>query len=297
MKYQDWITKGKHYAGKNLYLAKRWYENRWIKGAVIILVLITIYFKNVNLSINLINPVHIEETAKNEVKEQTVNLENKENTKGIEKVKIAEPLRKLASSLFNMDSIPIHLNKYRTSKKDTTLANTFSNLGFLLNPGLAKRLKIDAKVVALKNKKCLNYIKKYAPIAQEEMKGFGIPASITLAQGLLESNVGDSKLARRNNNHFGIKCFSTNCKKGHCSNYTDDSHKDFFRVYSSAQESYREHSKFLQKPRYKHLKKLGTKDYKNWAHGLRKAGYATDKKYAFKLIKIIEALNLNRFDS
>ena len=128
------------------------------------------------------------------------------------------------------------------------------------------------------------------------MKSFGIPASVTLAQGLLESNVGDSKLARRNNNHFGIKCFSKNCKKGHCSNYTDDSHKDFFRVYSSARESYREHSTFLQRSRYQHLKKLGTKDYEKWAHGLRKAGYATDKKYGFKLIKIIEALNLNRFD-
>jgi flagellum-specific peptidoglycan hydrolase FlgJ len=293
MKYQNWITKGKHYAGKNLHLAKRWYEKKWVRSAVIVLVLMTIYLKNVNLSINLTNSNHVEEIANNETKEEVVKLEKEEKPK---EVKTVLPPKKLSNSLFNMDSIPKHLSKYRTSTKDTTLANTFSNLGILLNPGLAKRLKVDAKVVALKNKKCLNYIKEFAPIAQEEMKDFGIPASVTLAQGLLESNVGDSKLARRNNNHFGIKCFSRNCKKGHCSNYTDDSHKDFFRTYSSARESYREHSTFLQKPRYKHLNKLGTKDYKNWAHGLRKAGYATDKKYAFKLIKIIEALNLNRFD-
>jgi flagellum-specific peptidoglycan hydrolase FlgJ len=296
MKYQNWITKGKHYAGKNLHLAKKWYENKWIRGAVIILGLTILLFKNINLSINLANPVHVEQTANNEEKKQSVKLQNEEKPKKIEEKKTVKQPKKLANSLFNMDSIPRHLSKYRTSTKDTTLANTFSNLGFLLNPGLAKRLKIDAKVVALKNKKCLNYIKEFSPIAQKEMTSFGIPASVTLAQGLLESNVGDSKLARRNNNHFGIKCFSRNCKKGHCSNYTDDSHKDFFRVYPSAWESYREHSSFLQKPRYKHLKKLGTKDYKNWAHGLRKAGYATDKKYGFKLIKIIEALNLDRFD-
>ena len=294
MKYQDWITKGKHYAGKNLYLAQKWYQNKWIRVSVLVLGLLILFYKNINLSINLVSPVRIEKTAENEVKNQNIKLENEPIES--EKTKEFKPPKKLASSLFNMDSIPKHLAKYRTSRNDTTLANTFSNLGFLLNPGLAKRLKVDAKVVALKNKKCLNYIKQFAPIAQEEMKAFGIPASITLAQGLLESNVGDSRLAKRNNNHFGIKCFSKNCKKGHCSNYTDDSHKDFFRVYPSAWESYREHSKFLQKPRYKHLKKLGSKDYKNWAHGLRKAGYATDKKYAFKLIKIIEALNLNRFD-
>ena len=128
------------------------------------------------------------------------------------------------------------------------------------------------------------------------MKKYGIPASITLAQGLLESNAGASKLARLNNNHFGIKCFSRNCKPGHCSNYTDDSHKDFFRKYKGAKESYRAHSLFLQRSRYKHLHQLGTKNYKDWAHGLRKAGYATDKKYAPKLIKLIEVLKLDKYD-
>ena len=128
------------------------------------------------------------------------------------------------------------------------------------------------------------------------MNKYGIPASITLAQGLLESNVGESRLSTRNNNHFGMKCFSKSCGKGHCSNFTDDSHKDFFRKYGSAWESYRAHSKMLGGKRYRSLKKLGKKDYKNWAKGLKKAGYATDKRYAEKLINLIETLELYQYD-
>ena len=89
--------------------------------------------------------------------------------------------------------------------------------------------------------------------------------------------------------------FLKNVKKGHCSNFTDDSHKDFFRIYNSSWESYRTHSHLLNGKRYQHLKKLD-KDYKGWAHGLKKAGYATDKKYAEKLIHLIESLKLYQFD-
>jgi flagellum-specific peptidoglycan hydrolase FlgJ len=117
-----------------------------------------------------------------------------------------------------------------------------------------------------------------------------------LAQGLLESNAGDSRLAVDANNHFGIKCFSRSCQKGHCKNFTDDTHKDFFRTYPSVWESYRAHSLFLQRDRYKHLLNLSKKDYKGWAHGLKKAGYATDKRYAYKLISLIETLNLHQYD-
>ena len=184
----------------------------------------------------------------------------------------------------------------KKKKVDENLANTFSNIGFILNTNYAKRNNIDPAIVAQKRKICDNYIKRYAPMAVKEMKKYGIPASITLAQGLLESNAGASKLATKNNNHFGIKCFAKSCKKGHCSNYTDDSHKDFFRAYKGVEESYHAHSLFLQRNRYQHLAKLGTKNYKDWAHGLRKAGYATDKAYAPKLIKLIEVLKLNRFD-
>ena len=143
----------------------------------------------------------------------------------------------------------------------------------------------------------LDYLATYAPLAIAEMHRSGIPASITLAQALLESNVGQSTLATRNRNHFGIKCFSRTCKKGHCSNFSDDSHKDFFRIYPDVATSFRAHSAFLRRgKRYRSLFDLPVADYKAWAHGLKKAGYATDKRYAEKLIRLIEELGLDRYD-
>ncbi len=174
------------------------------------------------------------------------------------------------------------------SSKDPNLANTFSNITHKKDESAAKR--------AAKRKKQLAYVKRFSKVAKTEMEKFGIPASITLAQGLLESNVGASRLATRNNNHFGIKCFSKRCSKGHCSNFTDDSHKDFFRKYKSAWESYRAHSRLLTAKRYNKLYKLKKTDYKEWAKGLKKAGYATDPRYAEKIIALIEDLNLHQYD-
>ena len=185
--------------------------------------------------------------------------------------------------------------KPKKRKKDNR-ANHFYNISFILNPDQARKKNIDAKIVKEKNDNCYRYVKRFSDIAVVEMKKYGIPASITLAQGLLESDAGGSRLAKKNNNHFGIKCFSKKCGKGHCSNFTDDTHKDFFRKYKSVWQSYRAHSLFLQGKRYAHLKKLGTKDYKGWAYGLLKAGYATDKRYAEKLIKIIEVMKLDEYD-
>jgi flagellum-specific peptidoglycan hydrolase FlgJ len=147
-----------------------------------------------------------------------------------------------------------------------------------------------------KRKKQLQYVKRYAKVAQNEMARYGIPASIKLAQGLLESDIGQSRLAKNNNNHFGIKCFSRSCAKGHCSNFSDDHHKDFFRIYKNAWESYRAHSNLLQKDRYQPLFDLEKTDYKGWAYGLKKAGYATDRNYAEKLINLIEDLELHLYD-
>ncbi len=141
------------------------------------------------------------------------------------------------------------------------------------------------------------YVERYAELARREMAGSGIPASIKLGQALLETNAGQSELATRFSNHFGIKCFSKECRRGHCSNYSDDSHKDFFRIYSSAEESFRSHSLLLQSQRYRHLFNLSPTDYQAWARGLQQAGYATDRQYAEKLIHLIENLQLNRFDS
>lgn len=147
----------------------------------------------------------------------------------------------------------------------------------------------------LMDEKTKAYIERFEKTAVTEMDVYGIPASIKLAQGLIESRAGESRLAVNNNNHFGMKCFSRSCKKGHCTNHSDDSHKDFFRNYDSAWESWRAHSKLLANGKYKKLAKHG-KDYKAWAVGLQKAGYATDKNYARKLIGVIERYKLYKYD-
>lgn len=147
-----------------------------------------------------------------------------------------------------------------------------------------------------KQRRQIEYVKRFAQVAMAEMQKYGIPASITLAQGLLESDAGASKLARKHNNHFGIKCHSKNCPKGHCVNYHDDSPKDFFRQYGTAWESFRAHSEFLSRDRYQPLHKLKSTDYKGWARGLERAGYATGSEYAEKLIRLIEDLKLHQYD-
>lgn len=139
------------------------------------------------------------------------------------------------------------------------------------------------------------YIERFAPVAIQEMDKFGIPASISLAQGLLESRAGTSRLAVATNNHFGIKCMSKSCKKGHCKNFTDDTHKDFFRNYPDGPwGSWRAHSILLSNGRYKKLHGL---DWKGWADGLQNLGYATDQRYAAALKGIIQRYELHRFDN
>lgn len=164
--------------------------------------------------------------------------------------------------------------------------------------GLAvKTSQDDSPVLSAEQQQQWDYVNRFAKVAQGEMEKFGIPASIILAQGLLETNAGKSPLASSFNNHFGMKCFSRSCVKGHCNNFADDSHKDFFRIYPTAWESYRAHSQLLkQSKRYESLFQLKPTDYKGWAKGLSKAGYATDKQYAKKLIRLIEELKLYEYD-
>ncbi|MCL7753701.1 glucosaminidase domain-containing protein [Polaribacter sp. Z022] len=141
----------------------------------------------------------------------------------------------------------------------------------------------------------LAYIKKYAPIAVNEMHKSKIPASITLAQGILESGSGRSELASKSNNHFGIKCHTK--WKGERVYHDDDTIGECFRKYQYVETSYKDHSEFLTKrKRYAFLFNYKPNDYKKWARGLKKAGYATDKKYPNKLIKIIEDYKLYEFD-
>jgi len=139
-----------------------------------------------------------------------------------------------------------------------------------------------------------NYIERFKDIAIREMNSNGIPASITLAQGILESGNGNSSLAREANNHFGIKCTSE--WKGKTILKDDDQKDDCFRVYTSADESFRDHSEFLKRKRYAALFELNKNDYQGWALGLKEAGYATNPRYAELLISLIERYNLNSFD-
>jgi LysM repeat protein len=139
------------------------------------------------------------------------------------------------------------------------------------------------------------YVKKYADMAVKEMIRSGVPASITLAQGMLESGNGQSRLAVQGNNHFGIKCHKG--WEGKTLHHDDDAPGECFRVYESVADSYKDHSDFLRyRDRYKFLFDLERTDYKGWAYGLKKAGYATDPGYPAKLIKYIEEYDLARYD-
>ena len=141
----------------------------------------------------------------------------------------------------------------------------------------------------------MDYIEKYKDIAMREMQEYKIPASITLAQGLLESGNGNSELAKKSNNHFGIKCHKD--WTGKRTYHDDDEKGECFRVYESPEDSYRDHSIFLKKgQRYAFLFDLKITDYKGWAKGLKKAGYATLPVYANVLIKLIEDYNLAQYD-
>ena len=169
----------------------------------------------------------------------------------------------------------------------------------------SKKNKIESKIasqtIAKAEKNYTNkekiefYINRYSSVARTEMKAYGIPASITLAQGILESGMGYGRLAKEGNNHFGIKCH--NGWKGKSIRHDDDAKDECFRSYKNPLRSYRDHSLFLvDRDRYSFLFKLKRKDYKGWAIGLKAAGYATDPKYAEKLISLIERFDLTRFD-
>lgn len=138
------------------------------------------------------------------------------------------------------------------------------------------------------------YIQQYKNFAVREMRRTGIPASITIAQALLESDNGNSKLARRANNHFGIKCSGN--WDGKTYHQDDDTKHECFRKYREVEDSYKDHSAFLQKDRYAELFKLSSTDYKEWARGLKDAGYATNPKYPALLIKLIDDNKLYELD-
>jgi flagellum-specific peptidoglycan hydrolase FlgJ len=151
------------------------------------------------------------------------------------------------------------------------------------------RVKVTTEIV-------LAYISKYKDIAKNNMKQFGIPSSICIGQGILESGAGTGPLSSLANNHFGIKCHKD--WTGASVKYDDDSAQECFRKYNQASESYNDHALFLKGRKwYEPLFKLDKGDYKGWAKGLKAAGYATDPKYPEKLIAIIERYHLDQYDA
>lgn len=157
----------------------------------------------------------------------------------------------------------------------------------------AKPVEVPANIPY--SERVANYINQYSGIAKDEMLQYGIPASITLAQGILESGAGAGELTVKANNHFGIKCHKG--WEGATVYHDDDERGECFRKYNDPRYSYRDHSLFLtQRSRYQDLFKLKKDDYIGWAKGLKKAGYATDPKYPDKLIGIIERYDLAAYD-
>ena len=168
------------------------------------------------------------------------------------------------------------------------------NYKIKINLVLSFIMLISFSEISSQNLTRKQYITKYSALAVKQMRQYKIPASITLAQGILESNNGNSKLAVKANNHFGIKCHGWEGKKIF---EDDDKKNECFRKYKSPLESFKDHSLFLNKySRYAFLFDYKITDYKSWARGLKKAGYATNKKYPELLIKIIEDNKLNIFD-
>ena len=166
----------------------------------------------------------------------------------------------------------------------------------VLSPQVLLRRGYSPATVAQLRNSCARYVAHFAHIARTEQLKYGIPASITLAQALLESDAGSTRLASDFRNHFGLKCFATVCPETHCAPHQDDHPTDFFRTFSTNWESFRAHSLFLKKPRYAACFELHPQDYRGWAYALQRAGYATDPAYARKLIHLIEALELHLYD-
>jgi flagellum-specific peptidoglycan hydrolase FlgJ len=183
-----------------------------------------------------------------------------------------------------------------TKKKDPRKTNTERVV-------IPKETKTDSEVITIEEintnitkpiTSVEEYIVTFGPVAQEEMRLYGIPASIKLAQGILESNSGKGRLSVEANNHFGIKCHDWTGDRIY---HDDDALQECFRKYVDAKYSFRDHSLFLTtRSRYSNLFTLKKNDYKAWAKGLKAAGYATDKKYPDKLISLIERYNLHKFD-
>ncbi|AXT62820.1 LysM peptidoglycan-binding domain-containing protein [Aquimarina sp. AD10] len=183
----------------------------------------------------------------------------------------------------------------RATSKQTTVTKIERNTREIVKEETPTSVKRPPKAALPYKERVRQYIFEFSEIAKSEMKTYGIPASITLAQGILESGAGYGDLTTRAKNHFGIKCHDWTGDRVY---HDDDRLQECFRKYDQASDSFRDHSLFLKnRKRYARLFTFSKKDYKSWARGLREAGYATDKKYPQKLIAIIEQYRLYEFDN
>lgn len=179
-----------------------------------------------------------------------------------------------------------------TAKKPATATKTKTNP----NPNRNQEVIESTSKTVVYSDVIFNYVDDFKDIAKGNMKTYGIPASIILAQGILESGAGRGDLAKNSNNHFGIKCHTG--WTGETVHHDDDAEQECFRKYKDPAESYKDHALFLTgRSRYASLFQLEKGDYEAWARGLRKAGYATDPKYPEKLIGYIERYNLHQYDA
>lgn len=255
----------------------------WLNTAIIFLLLYVAFTKDIHFAVHLNDDFQIEQPKVLASNKQKVPKNN---------LATASMLGAIEGNDHNGDGI-VELLPARPMKAVKPVskgneANLFDNVSIFVNPQ-----KADPSVVKSKQERCWDYVTRFINIARTERKKFGIPVSITLAQGLLESDAGQSRLTVKANNHFGIKTFS---KRVPHVVMKDDTPKDKFKIYSSAWESFRDHSHLLMRDHYKHLQYLSKTDYAGWAKGLEKAGYATDPQYAENLIRIIENLQLYKFD-
>ena len=188
---------------------------------------------------------------------------------------------------------PTRVEMVKNIEKDSPVANTSDTI----KPTEPKTEVLEATTrVKVTKEMVLNYINLYKDIAKNNMVQYGIPSSICLGQGILESGAGTGPLSAIANNHFGIKCHQD--WKGPSVKYDDDAAQECFRKYNQASESYNDHALFLKSRKwYDPLFKLGKDDFKGWARGLKAAGYATDPKYPEKLIAIIERYHLDQYDA
>ncbi|MDZ7880795.1 MAG: glucosaminidase domain-containing protein [Saprospiraceae bacterium] len=277
------------------YLIVSFVKKNWLNLLIFVLFIYLVLIKSQTISISFaqVGTTPTAELVSDKVEGQTKNIKQKKQNYDNEAAFIGgaltnsnnnDPTEGVVEVLPQRPNQPVK-SAYAKGGND---ANLFDNVSIFVAPERA-----EAAVVKSKRDKCWDYVRRFVTIAKTEKQKFGIPVSITLAQGLLESDAGESRLTRAANNHFGVKTF--NARVPHVV-MKDDSPTDKFKKYDTAWESYRDHSLLLMRDHYKSLQYLSKVDYVNWAKGLQKAGYATDPQYAAKLIKIIENLQLYKLD-